>query len=825
MAAALALLAGAQAAVVAFAETARADARAVPSAFPLVVDGTSTGDIPVLVGPGAGEVRIESGALLARLRERLTPEAARALGSRALDGYVSLGAFAPVGITATYDEAKLELRLEIGALARRPETVSLTGRDAPEWERQTALSPDGFSAFVNANAGQDFRYGSPAAQANGFRQPLRTNFDGAMNASGWVLESAASYQENGGSPLGTPSAALTWQRGDTRLVRDAPDSMVRYQAGDVQLPISGFQQFRPMVGLAATTDFDLSPYRITTPLSRYELLVKSHSIVKVYLNGRLMRTLELEPGRHDLRDLPVSAGVNDVTLEITDDTGRTETVRVPYIYSDQLLAEGINQLAYAIGLPTVTDAGGARGYDSTHLTYSLSHRLGLSDHLTLGAYAQGDPTQVIGGASMVLATAGGTWNLEPAFSRVYDAATGAGLRLAWLFTDYGGSGDTQRNLGLSVEARGPGFAVLGTTTPPADPSYNWSASYSQQLLHAGTLTLAASWLAHPDGDEPDTGTFSASFARGWTGWARGLDTSLTLTSGQDATGAHQNSALLFITWAFPEKRQTVSVSANTQGDFQRAEWSYNPASNLAGGTSVTAGAQRTGPDGEVDAQASYTGNRGVASLVHQTTTDPTAGVANTTGARAGASLLFAGGHVAIGRPVTDSFVLVSRKGSLGDSTVLVNPQQDGLFEARADGLGPAAATQLVSYRYTQLRLAAPDAPPGVSLPKETFVLLPGYKSGKLIEAGAEGGVLARGRLVRAGGVPAILWSGEARLVGEPAAPPVVLFTNRSGSFALENLKPGRYEVRSFQEHGGTASFEIPVRPAGVFDMGEVGIQQ
>ncbi|MHC5731259.1 MAG: fimbria/pilus outer membrane usher protein, partial [Nostoc sp.] len=122
----------------------------------------------------------------------------------------------------------------------------------------------------------------------------------------------------------TERTAPSWVRNDLRLVHDAPDQALRYVIGDLSVPISGYQSSRPLLGVAVARNFSLQPYRVTRPISQFEFFLETPSKVEVFINGLPVQTLQLPGGRQDIRDLPLSGGINDVQLIITDAVGRVQ---------------------------------------------------------------------------------------------------------------------------------------------------------------------------------------------------------------------------------------------------------------------------------------------------------------------------------------------------------------------------------------------------------------------------------------------------------------------------------------------------------------------
>lgn len=510
--------------------------------MPFFLDGQTAPDILALIPTTAGSpltanqaeygtILFDLSALEHELKTKLRAEKLQTLKQNAVteEGrlFISMAALRATGLIAAYNDAKVELRVEIPSELRRTQTHSLFGR-TPIADEVEAIGPAPWSTFVNAFSNQDFSWNVSGANAG--RQPLHSEFDGALNVHDWVVESTASYTERATDP---------WIRGDTRLVRDFPDRMVRTTAGDLAYPLRGYQSFRPMAGVAVARNFTLQPYRLTVPSGYREIFLKSRSRVKVWMNGRFVRNLDLPPGRHDLSEFPLSNGLNDIQLEITDDTGRTENVAFRFSSDLEQLTPGLNQFVYAVGAPS-TNAGSSKTYDSKNATYSVAHRYGFSEPWTLGGYAQGDRFQKTIALETLYSTQFGTFGLEPAYSQINRADASFAGRLKYLFTDYAGYDGSPRSFALQAERKGIRFAQLGNLTPKNLTSPIYSALYSQQVFSLFSLGLSGDYqVARKTGDGGrDLYGYSALLSRAWDS---SLQTSLTCSRRRIADGGFDSS--------------------------------------------------------------------------------------------------------------------------------------------------------------------------------------------------------------------------------------------------------------------------------------------
>lgn len=775
------------------------------------IDGRPVGDVLLLPGAAPRDFRVQADALLDLLRPRLSDEGLAELEARSetFDDkrVLTAEALRASGLAPVFDETALELRLSIPVARSRANVVFLgyrgTAPDVPE-----SLPPSRFSGFVNARASQDMNFNFDPS-ING-RQPLRSDLDGALNYGDWVFEGAGSYAEK---------TANDWTRGDLRVVRDFPNAMTRVAAGDLSYPVSTYQRFRAMGGVTVASNFSLQPYRITIPMSNTEIYLKTPSRVVVFVNGARLQTLDLPAGRHDLRNLSLGNGINDIRLEITDQLGRTESVYLPWVSDSDQLAHGIHQFAYSAGFPSFQQ-GSTKKYD-THLpTGSFFHRYGFTNQATAGAFYQGDKRQFVTGLEALYATLWGTFGLEPALSRLSGNKLNGAARFRYSLTDYRGPDRTQRNLALGAEYRQAGFAPLDDFTgSSATQAYDLNATYGQTLFWnvSGRVTFSYQFNRETRASLYDSYASSLSLIRGFD---NGLQLTVTGTDRRNITGLKERGVFALVSWSIPETNHYITASTDTMRDMSRLDWRYSSA-RLVGGVSAQAGVERSPGLTRGDSTIEYTGNRGTVDLVNSTSANQATRTTHTTSLRMGTALVFAGGKLAVGRPITDSFAIVAPIRNLKGQTIDVNPNSFEYYDARADWLGPGVVTNMRPYQYFQLYFDPSKLDPGFELDQENHYLKPTYKSGTLVRVGTESRLMLSGTLRDARGKPIELEAGEARHLDDTAFKAITLFTNRKGKFKMTGFKPGRYVLKLFNDRYRSLTFEIPANSRGVYDIGSL----
>ena len=771
---------------------------------PLIVEGQYRDEIQVVLSTNREDLKLQAAPLLRQMQSLVRSELLRRIEATAdAQGNLRLQALQELGLDAVFDEEKVEVRMGVPAELRRASETQFSGRTAPRGA-ESALSPSAFSAFVNLRTGFDYVERS-ASGLNEGRQPFRGDMEGAVNLHNWVAEGSASYTED---------ASIPWRRNDARLVYDDPPRMLRYSLGDLSYPTAGFQNFQPLLGLSLARNFSLQPYRVTEPLGQTSFFLKSPAKVEVLVNGQPVQTLQLPAGPHNLRNFMFASGANDVTLRITDDVGRIEIIQLSFFFDSLLLAQGEQEFAYSVGLPSRLEENGRR-YEARFPGFSAFHRIGLTDRLTAGLNLQGDGDQQMLGANAVWATRFGTFQPDMALSRVKGTGWDYAARLGYRY--YDASTAWGRGFTAAVQYRGRAFASLGNLDPNNAVAWDFSARYSQRLPWQMNAGIGGTYQILRGGQRNSSG--ANLFLGKHFGRTAFLD--LTLDRRELNTGQIEHRAFLSLTFLFPEGRQTARFSHDTFTETSRADWQYT-ASHPVGGLDANLGAQRRPDDYNAYGGLRYDGYRAEASLSHDVAT-PTSGSENfdsRTSVRLGTALVYADGQFALSRPVHDSFAIVVPNPEFTGQKIGVDPVRDS-YAARVDRLGPAVLPDLNSYLVRNVTIDAPDLPPGYELGPGVQTVRPTYKSGTVIRVGTGATVLLGGVLETAAGAPVSLQAGEIVSLSEPQIPPVEVFTNRRGKFSVEGLKPGAYELHLFAAPTPTVRFEIPKGTAGLYDIGKL----
>lgn len=777
---------------------------------PVIVNGRRRGEAQALVPLENTELlRIEAQALLELIADDVVEAVRQRLGQAATDqGFLTLDALRSERLDADFDEQLLTLVLGVPADLRPRRVVALKTR-RPPLIVDTLTAQSDVSSILNVRAGADYVHEAASSDLEG-RQPLRLDIEWAANAYRTVIESDASFTED---------ALRPWQRGDIRLIRDDPERALRYRAGDVTFRTAGFGAFRALGGVSVAREYGfLQPYRITEPLGRHEFVLKRASKVEVLVNGHLSRSLRLDPGVFDIRDFPFTDGINDVRLRISDDVGREEVIDLAFYFDTDLLAPGVDEFSYTVGVPSFTDKG-LRKYQTRTLTGSMFHRVGVTETLTAGVNFQGDKNNQLAGAEAQYASPFGNFVADVAVSRILDIGVDYAARLQYQFLDATARNRYRRTFSASLTNRGLRFGALGAVAPSNRVALDASARYSQILFPGLTPGLTGGvggdyQLAR--GDRRNTYGINLNLRKTFRA---GLSADLSFNFDRVPSGPNETRVFASMTWSAPKIGQSFRISRDTRARASRFDWQYSPEFNI-GLPAATASVEQTTDDRKVEGTVRLNGFRSEQRLSHDFSDprDLPGVVDRRTEARFATALVFADGHFALSRPVNDSFAMVVAHPNLRGHIIGVDRVGEH-NSAEVDAFGPAVVPNLASYQLRNVRIEASNLPVGLELGQALHQVEPGFRSGVVIIAGTDATVFLAGVLHDAKGVPIALQAGDILSLDEPDRPPIVMFTNRKGKFRVDGVRPGRYVIKLYAVPEAPVEFVVPESAVGLYDIG------
>ena len=288
------------------------------SIWALVVNDEPKGDVEVLLtadGPWVDpSVLVAAGVLK-------VPDGRRQVFAPDTIARVLLPSLAPQ-ITFTLDEAEIRLIITADPALLSTTELAISNPRPPGWK-------------VSSNNAMFLNYSSnwsTDGKTAGYGEL-------GVHVFGALFESAASVDDTG---------AIT--PGLTSLTFDQVRSRRRWVLGDT-IGRSTTLGSAPVVGgFSVSTQEDLDPYYAIYPAPQIRGAVRTPSTADVYVDGRLVSSVRLPPGRFTLNDLPIETGLGNARVIIRDAFGRQQSIDLGFYLSTQLLKKGEQDYSYVAGL-------------------------------------------------------------------------------------------------------------------------------------------------------------------------------------------------------------------------------------------------------------------------------------------------------------------------------------------------------------------------------------------------------------------------------------------------------------------------------------------
>ena len=702
-----------------------------------------------------------------------------------------------------FDPGRLVLRIEVPPERRTARELAL--RTARRRADLDYVEQARISAYVSARAGVDIIERSSFADTG--LGGLAADIDTGLNIGGIALQGRFRYDER---------RARKFSRQDVRLTYDDTEHLIRYELGDLSVGRRPFQLAPRIAGIAAFREFPIDPYRNIRPTPEQGFQLDEPARVEVILNGAPVRTYELNSGRYSLRDFPlVPSAANDVELRITYASGRTEMLIYPAFYDIELLEPGLVDFAFNAGV-SYRDENGRRIYDTGDYNVIGYVRRGFTDRLTAGLSWEGNRHFDTVGAETVWASPLGSLAVN-ASTNIRNPGFDTGrlaIQYAWR--------DTDPVRGRAIDAQailtGSRYRTLNQLFGANIIGLSAQARAGQMI---GPRLRATAYGGYEDAREFGEryyGGFSASYQLAFGALSFGAE----YQGGTNAEGA-----IFRLAFSMPLGPGTATASYTTQDNAFRADYTRLTALGV-GSVGLSGGLERRDGFDRQFVRANYIGNR-FEGAIEQLRVNGTDGLEDIrTAVNFGTALYMADGAFGIGRPITNSFALVSIDEKAGDYQIAVEPRRgfgstETYYTAYSGALGPAVVPTLPPYFDRTLQVDAPDAPAGTSVGGQVFALRPGYRSGYRLEVGSEANVSLVGTLTYADGTPLAFVTGTARPIeAREAADAIPVFTNASGRFFLEGLVAGETYVLSFSDASSPTDtiLSVPDDSLGIVRLAE-----
>lgn len=671
-------------------------------------------------------------------------------------GYIRLTDLAPE-IEAVFDPQGPTVRLDAqssASLTRDSNISVLTGQDSAGDARRDRSGYLNYSASLGTGAEW-----STAQQLT-------------LSDSSKTLNLASSLGSSG------------FQRGLSNLTWD--DAARRHQVavGDVIGDSGELGSSLILDGISIARSFGSTPYAQTITSPTLSGTALTPSIADVYVNGQLIRSVNVPPGAFNFSNLPAASGANDAQIVLRDSFGHTQVLSSRYYGGSTILRLGDSDYSYSIG-----EDRGSVGFGSSYA--------GLA---ALGRYAVGLTRST---------TVGGHSELSSGFENAGASFAHAG-NLGIVDAGVAESRDRGRS-GLAATA---GYTFT-TARVWATASFQAATANYTTLAERGALgaTPIEKWIEV--GLRPFRGSYTSSIVYSDSrsrldGFSRqlswqhtlqlGSGVSLMVSTGASETLGRSSPALsvFLIRSGGRNARDTETFSVLGDGQTLAPALELQHATPIAGGSGYDATLYPTGSlassgryslrssDGNVDVDYGV-GRDGALS-----------GDVALSGAVA-----FAGTYAHLSQPIADGFALVKVDG--GERVnVLIDSQDYGTTDAK----GMLILPNVPSYYAERIGIESEGGPVNLDVSNNDRNIVVAARHGTVLEFNASVVTAVIGKLLvshdRQLTIPAF---GQLSLASPKGT--ITSELDADGRFYLEDLVPGTYAA-TIRYAGGECRFALAV---------------
>ncbi|CAM4316170.1 fimbria/pilus outer membrane usher protein [Vibrio agarivorans] len=594
--------------------------------------------------------------------------------------------------------------------------------------------------------------------------------------------------------LDSDTSEAQYNRASTKLTYDFPSQGTRLTLGDTNPETASFQDGADMLGISISRDFNEIPTRNVRPTATQQFTLARTSDVDVVIDGVVVQRLTLPAGRYNLSDIPLAQGSNDINLVIKDQAGNEETISFSIAVDSDLIKQGEFEYVMSVGAPA-SYSNGKRDYDGEQLLVNGLVEIGVTPSWTLGLNGQYYDSNYQIGTKLLNAWRFGTTEVVASHSQHGISGSGEALRLG-----YSSPSELYEEFGIRLDVRyeyySPTFTQVmidEVDTSSLNQHYG-QVSLSMPLFHYYRAGLNVNYRERYEQDE-GYWSIGSSFSGPIVNTRATFGLNLNYTASPSSKDEFDVSATL----SYPLGRKHRFVGRyQTNNNLYQLDYSYRNNTGSVGGTSVNATVSHDDSDDlEFDGGIDYTANRFNISFDHDSRfseLDSDLNRVDTTRLELGTAIAFSGSNVAIGRPVGESYAVVSTHNNLSSNKVLLSPSSQGSARAEINHGTNVLLPDLIAYAPQLITYDVEDLPPGYDLGAGLFSVNPTLGQAYHLQIGSDAVLTLIGTLAdKQTLVPIPLVAGKAYKPDTPEQS-IEFFTNRKGRFAVMGMSAGEWVI-------------------------------
>ena len=393
---------------------------------------------------------------------------------------ISLDILAPLGIRAYFDENDVAVKITINPEIIKKSNYSLSSRkrmSEQDFNKIIKSASEPLSGVSNFYLRDSF-----SSTDNGrvlVRAPATLNNRTFVNVYDYIIDSGLRVTE----PKGGEQNVNTVNRDYTSISKDFPRSNMRVKIGDVALTNFGRMRSKNILGISLLKHYDITKrMNQSIRVNSKNIFLENESRLQIFVNDRLVRTMDLEPGEHDISDFPFSTGLNNVRIEITDILGNKRTIDFDEFNFTELLKRDVSTYGLSVGVVSKKTPDGSLTYGDVPVV-SAYYNYGLIDGLTLRSGVQFSDQISSYGGELLLGSNFGLLSIFGVQSKtsMYGLGSKYGLSFTHFINGYA--------LKVQKEVVDEMYKSIGEAITANEAGNLFSASISKNVRSIGQLSL------------------------------------------------------------------------------------------------------------------------------------------------------------------------------------------------------------------------------------------------------------------------------------------------------------------------------------------------
>lgn len=715
------------------------------------------------------------------------------------NGFISSEHISKEGITITFDESKIVLKIIIPPKLKKAQEINLRRNYTKKGEKITQRENYAGGATLYLNQGYH------EEQDKFKRLPLTGSSEIFFNIHDVVIEGEVRFDEENEDKV---------RRDRVHLTKDDETNQLRYQIGDLFLPQLSRMTRREALGISMEKIFDMDEnyHQNISRINSFEFFLKNRSRIEIYINDRFSKNLNLDSGTHNLYDLNIPTGLNRVKLKVIQESGKIEYIEFNDFDYSELYKEGVSRFGMGVGIESKRDSSDQIAYDKEEKFASLYGEYGVNSFLTLKASTELKSDYQSLMIEPIVGTPIGLFDIYAINSyQKQDKKEGSTYGINYR-TNIGNI-----NLSLNAQQIDNEFTNINNynETNSSLASNIYQGTIYTPFIYNSNLSLSASKYEKADEDREEYGidlrkAFTSNFdilasydyTKDMTNDSNSHEIYLSLNY------RYGNANAQYSTYIEEQKHQ-LNLSHRTEGY-------YGATSNLDLEESPIN--QRVALRADLrDEKFRLNSNYTHTTQKESSTDNQNLNMQLATG------IYFAGDTFSISEPINSSYIIVENEAKLDDTPLGIMGYQD--IDDEPYG---SFVVQNTDYRTKEMMVNELNLPEGMTIVNPTQNFSSSYKSGSVMKIKADSFYSVKGKLIEPNGEVIALRA--FKVYNPQTGVKEMAFTDEKGEFRLGKIEIGEYNAILFRTKGENdiSKFSFSIKEESIIkniiDIGDIEIK-